>query len=82
MFGLLTFWFCFVVVNDGVGHFNSDTTHGYTSRICERQEHLSQLYELRVVWKTRVIVDDNSHVLAKYYELLPSGRRFRVLKSD
>ena len=43
----------------------------------ERQEHLSQLYEHRVVWKARVIVDDNSHVLAKYYEF-PSGRRFRV----
>ena len=30
----------------------------------ERQGHLSQLYECRVVWK--VIVDDNSHVPAKY----------------
>ena len=25
-----------------------------------------------------MIVDDNSQVLAKHYELLPSGRRFRV----
>ena len=41
----------------------------------ERQEHLSQLYERRVVQKARVIVNDNSHVLAKHYELLPSGRR-------
>ena len=48
----------------------------------ERQEHLSKLYERRVVQKARVIVDDNSHVLAKYYELLPSGRRFRVPKSN
>ena len=40
----------------------------------ERQEHLSQLFERRVVRKARVIVDDNSHVLAKHYELLPSGR--------
>ena len=47
----------------------------------ERQEHLSQLYERRVVRKARVIVDDNNHVLAKHYELLPSGRRFRVLQS-
>ena len=39
----------------------------------ERQGHLSQLYERRVVRKARVIVDDNSHVLAKCYEL-PSGR--------
>ena len=28
----------------------------------ERKEHLSQLYERRVVLKARVIVDDNSHV--------------------
>ena len=27
-------------------------------------------------------VDDNSHVLAKCYELLPSVRRFRVPKSN
>ena len=47
----------------------------------EKQEQLSQLYERRVLRKARVIVDDNSHVLAKHYELLPSGRRFRVLKS-
>ena len=32
--------------------------------------------------KARVIVDDHSHVLAKYYELLPPGRRFRVPKSN
>ena len=48
----------------------------------ERQEQLSQLYECRVVRKARVIVDDNSHVLAKCYKLLPSGRRFRVPKSN
>ena len=45
----------------------------------KRQEQLNQLYERRVVSKARVIVD-NSHVLAKHYELLPSGRRFRVSK--
>ena len=38
--------------------------------VSERQERLSQLYECRVVRKARVIVDDNSHVLAKHYELL------------
>ena len=43
---------------------------------------LSQLYERRVVRKTKVIVDDNIHVLAKRYELLPSGRPFRVPKSN
>ena len=29
----------------------------------ERQEHLSQLYERHVVWKARVMVDDNSHAM-------------------
>ena len=48
----------------------------------ERQEHLSPLYERCVVRKAGVIADDNSHVLSKHYELLPSGRRFRVPKSD
>ena len=48
----------------------------------ERQEHLSQLYERRVVRKAGVIADDNSHVLAKHYELFPSGRRFHVPKSN
>ena len=47
----------------------------------DRQEQLSQLYERCVVRKARVIVDDNSHVRAKH-ELLPSGRRFRVPKSN
>ena len=35
-----------------------------------------------MVQKARVIVDDNSHVLAKHYELLPSGRLFHVPKSN
>ena len=39
----------------------------------ERPEQLSQLYERCVVQKARVTVDDNSHVLAKHYKLLPSG---------
>ena len=48
----------------------------------ERQEQLNPLYEQRVVQKARVIVDDNSHVFAKHYELFPSGRRLHVLKSN
>ena len=48
----------------------------------ERQEHLRQLYERREVRKARVIADDNSHVPAKHYKLLPSGRQFRVPKSN
>ena len=50
--------------------------------VCERQEQLSQLYERRVVRKARVIAEDNTNVLAKRYELFPSGRRFRVPKSN
>ena len=50
--------------------------------VCGKVVGERQLYERRVVRKARVIVDDNSHVLAKYYKLLPSGRRFRVLKSN
>ena len=48
----------------------------------ERQERLSQLYKCHVVRKARVTVDDNSHILAKYYELLPSGSRFCVPKTN
>ena len=48
----------------------------------ERQEQLSKLYERCVVQQARVIVDDNSHVLAKHYELLPSGRQFCVPVSN
>ena len=40
----------------------------------ERQEHLSPFYERGVERKARVIADDNSHVLAKHDELLPTGR--------
>ena len=36
----------------------------------ERQEQLSQLYECCVVQKARVIGDDNSHVLAKHYDIM------------
>ena len=49
----------------------------------ERQEQLSQLYERCVIREARVIVDNMfSHVLAKHYELLPSGRQFHVPKSN
>ena len=48
----------------------------------ERHKQLSQLYERCVVRKARVIVDDNSHVLDKHYELLPSGRQFCIPKSN
>jgi hypothetical protein len=48
--------------------------------IGERQQSLSVLYERRVVKKAGVIVRDRAHVLAQHYELLPSGRRYRVPK--
>ena len=34
----------------------------FSKIVCERQEHLSQLYEQHVVQKAWVTVDDNSHV--------------------
>ena len=45
-----------------------------------KQVSLNELYECRVVRKARRIVNDSSHVLAQHFELLPSGRRFRVPK--
>ena len=43
-----------------------------------RQTSMTELYERRVVRKAERIVNDSGHVLAKHYELLPSGRRYRV----
>ena len=51
-------------------------------KVAGEKEQLSQLYECCVVRKARLIVDDNGHVLAKHYELLPSGRRFHIHKSN
>ena len=45
-----------------------------------RQEHLTVLYERRVVRKASCIIQDRSHVLAHHFEVLPSGRRYRVPK--
>lgn len=52
------------------------------SVIGEKQECLSKLYERRVVRKARVIVKDSTHVLAQYYNLLPSKRRFNVPRAS
>ena len=41
----------------------------------ERQKSLSQSYECRVAHKSRMIASDESHILAKQYGLLPSGKR-------
>ena len=44
----------------------------------ERQTSLCVLYERRATKKAKAITRDASHVLAQYYKLLPSGRRFKV----
>ena len=46
-----------------------------------QQKSLQELYECRVLKKARAIACDDSHVLAKHYELLPSARRFRTPSS-
>ena len=54
-------------------------------RVCGRvigvqQKSLTELYETRVVSKARYIMRDTSHILAKHYVRLPSGRRVRTMK--
>ena len=46
-----------------------------------KQNSMQELYESRVVRKAGRIVSDKTHVLAKYFELLPSGRRYRTVKA-
>ena len=46
----------------------------------ERQVSANELYERHAKKKALSIVRDNNHVLAQHYELLPSGRRFRIPK--
>jgi len=48
----------------------------------EKQESLGMLYESRVARKARTIVRDKNHVLARHFDLLPSGRRFRTPKTS
>ena len=45
-----------------------------------RQNGLSELFEKRVKRKGRKIVCDKKHMLSPEFELLPSGRRFRMPK--
>ena len=47
-----------------------------------RQRSMHELYESRIASKARMILCDASHVLAKNYELLPSGRRYRHMKAS
>ena len=46
----------------------------------QRQVDLNILYERRVKEKAMKIISDNSHILVQYFELLPSGKRYRVPK--
>ena len=41
---------------------------------------MPELYERRALKKARQILNDECHVLAQCYELLPSGRHFRNFK--
>ena len=44
----------------------------------ERQASLNELYESRAARKGRKTAFDSAHVLARHFELLPSGRRKRM----
>ena len=46
--------------------------------IGKKQDGMSAIYEQRTVKKAKCISKDDGHVLAQYYELLPSGRRYRM----
>ena len=47
----------------------------------EKQMSVNGLYERRVKKKALSVCGDKSHVLSKYYDMLPSGRRYRVPKA-
>ena len=46
----------------------------------KKQACMQDSYERRLRRKARQIAGDQSHVLAKFFELLPSGRRYRTVK--
>ena len=48
----------------------------------KKQACMQDLYERRLKRKARQIAGDQSHVLAKFFELLPSGRRLLKEKRD
>ena len=49
--------------------------------IGERQWSMNELYERQVRKNANAISNDNSHILAQYFERLSSGRRFRTFKA-
>ena len=58
----------------------NDVVNVCSKVVGKRQACMQDLYERRVVRKARQIAGDQVHVLAKYFELLPSGRRYRTVK--
>ena len=44
--------------------------------------HLVDLYKVRLVAKAKKIAEDTSHPANQCFELLPSGRRYRVFKGS
>ena len=58
----------------------NDVVNVCSKVVGKRQVCMQELYERRVERKARRIACDESHVLAKYFELLPSGRRYRTVK--
>ena len=48
--------------------------------IGKKQACMQDLYERRLKRKARQVAGDQSHVLVKFFELLPSGRRYRTVK--
>ena len=53
---------------------------GETETVKGRRVFWGQLYECWLAQKVRMIASDESHILAKQYELLPSGKCYRSVK--
>ena len=47
-----------------------------------QQKSLTMLYNDRIEKKVNSIVQDQSHILSQYFDLMPSGRRYRVPRSN
>ena len=58
----------------------NDVVNVCSKVIGKKQACMQDLYERRLKRKARQIAGDQSHVLAKFFELLLSGRRYRTVK--
>ena len=58
----------------------NDVVNVCSKVVRKKQACMQDLYERRLKRKARQITVDQSHVLAKFFELLPSGRRYRTVK--